>query len=330
MLTTSFGQTWTPIPFNVGNSTGSFTICDGAVTITVTDAFVLTNVTGDVDLNSSIDVFGSISFSEPLNIRVEDRTSNGSNNGDVWQITASSGGWTPFGSEASSSGSNLNLNLTSASNRSGGESTGPVNSLSISKMINGGAVILFYDLDICPVLLPIELLDFNVYPIEDEYVKLEWQTISEINNDFFTIERSIDGINWKELAKINGAGNSSSLLNYNLIDDKPLSGLSYYRLKQTDFNGKSEYFQIKSVTVKGVKNAQIEIYPNPANNQVTLLGNETELTQFKIYNTLGQDVTKFTSIIEKNKQKLVIDLSTLSAGSYYIKTKNNANILHKQ
>jgi len=89
--------------------------------------------------------------------------------------------------------------------------------------------------------LPIELLSFTPQ-IKADQIVLNWTTGTEINNDFFTIERSRDLYGWEVLGFVNGAGNSSVPLSYSFSDLRPLDGLAYYRLKQTDFDGKFEYF----------------------------------------------------------------------------------------
>ncbi len=84
--------------------------------------------------------------------------------------------------------------------------------------------------------LPISLVDFTARP-EGVRVRLEWTTASEENNDFFTVERSADGISFSDLFHVPGAGTSHALLKYLAYDDRPLSGISYYRLRQTDHDG---------------------------------------------------------------------------------------------
>ena len=179
------------------------------------------------------------------------------------------------------------------------------------------------------VPLPVELINFIAH-VQDNWVNLKWQTASEINNDYFTIEKSQNGVVWEQTKKINGAGNSSSQLSYSTVDRQPFLGVSYYRLKQTDFDGQFEYSQIRSINIELSDNSQIEIYPNPTNNKITVMGNQNELEDIIIYNTLGQDVTLLTQQIENNKIKVVIDLTKLSSGIYYIKTKTTANKLYKQ
>lgn len=110
--------------------------------------------------------------------------------------------------------------------------------------------------------LPISLLSFDATANQNQ-VNLSWATASEKNNDFFTIERTVDGIDFEEVGKVAGQGNSSLKNEYTFSDTRPKNGISYYRLKQTDYNGESEYFEVKSVNIqKGdfVSN----VYPNPA------------------------------------------------------------------
>lgn len=177
--------------------------------------------------------------------------------------------------------------------------------------------------------LPIELLDFNAIQVNNQ-VHLTWETASETNNDFFAIERSEDGTDWEEIIQVDGAGNSVSLLSYSAIDSRPSLGISYYRLKQTDFDGQFEYSDIRSVNLERIGNSQIEMYPNPTKSQITIYANPTELADITIYNTLGQDVTFLAREIEKYGSKLVLDFSGLNSGVYYIKTKTTANKVYKQ
>lgn len=95
-------------------------------------------------------------------------------------------------------------------------------------------------------VLPITLLSFTA-EAKDAQVLTSWITASEMNNDFFTIERSADARNFKPIGTVEGAGTSHSMHAYSFIDDAPLSGISYYRLKQTDFDGTATLSEIRSV-----------------------------------------------------------------------------------
>jgi hypothetical protein len=95
--------------------------------------------------------------------------------------------------------------------------------------------------------LPIELLYFNAV-CKNDIVSLNWSTASEINNDYFSIEKSHDGLTFENIGNIQGAGNSNSILNYSYSDANPFTDISYYRLKQTDFNGNNTYSFMVSTT----------------------------------------------------------------------------------
>lgn len=110
--------------------------------------------------------------------------------------------------------------------------------------------------------LPITLISYEAEKFNQE-VKLIWKTSSEINNDYFTIERSIDGENFEEVDIVKGAGNSNAPLTYVSYDNDPHLGTAYYRLKQTDFDGSSSYEGIVSVSFDVIRQNSYNIYPNP-------------------------------------------------------------------
>ena len=176
--------------------------------------------------------------------------------------------------------------------------------------------------------LPIKLLNFDAY-LQNNSVVLQWQTASELNNDYFTIEKSKDNIIWNDLYQIAGAGNSNLILNYTSIDNNPYKGISYYRLKQTDFDGEYSCSAVKAINVYKLTNG-VRIYPNPTNDKAYVVGNEDELKYIKIFNVLGQNVINNILIDEVSEGKRLIDLSKLNSGIYYLKTKTCSNSIYKQ
>lgn len=108
--------------------------------------------------------------------------------------------------------------------------------------------------------LPIVLLEFNVTPA-GSYLDISWVSLTEINNDFYTLYRSYDGINFEQIAIINGAGNSIERLTYTYKDYPSSYGLIYYKLRQTDFDGQFEEFPLAVVTFEGPDNLSPVIYP---------------------------------------------------------------------
>jgi len=185
-------------------------------------------------------------------------------------------------------------------------------------------------IDVDQTPLPIKLVYFKAKPSKEGSVKLEWQTASEINNHFFTVERSLNVLDWEIVSTKDGAGFSSSILNYSAVDSTPFSGLSYYRLKQTDFDGKFEYSAIEAVNLKTRITNNVHIYPNPTNHSIAVQGNPEELSEIKVINGLGQELTKLISISYNDSSSLLIDLSNLANGVYYVKTKTASNIVFKR
>jgi hypothetical protein len=92
----------------------------------------------------------------------------------------------------------------------------------------------------CAIVLPIQLIEFAASE-NNSFINISWATAAEFNNAYFTVERSANGLNWEELKIVNSHGNSSTVQHYETKDEKPISGISYYRLKQTDFNGSYSY-----------------------------------------------------------------------------------------
>ncbi|BDS11648.1 T9SS type A sorting domain-containing protein [Aureispira anguillae] len=179
-----------------------------------------------------------------------------------------------------------------------------------------------------PILLPIQLINFSVEKQSNQSVVLHWQTETETNNDYFMIERSLDGFSWEQLATIKGNGTSSTLSTYRTIDSTPYCGVSYYRLLQTDFDGNIFYSPIKAIRIKKGKN--LKLYPNPTNGQVTLEGNDITQHPIKIYDAMGKDITPFVQPIAPSRIKNTIDLSNLDTGLYYIKTPYKTYTIYKK
>lgn len=112
---------------------------------------------------------------------------------------------------------------------------------------------------------PVELLSFEATSVQQK-VELHWITATELNNDFFTIERSADGQLFQPIATIQGAGTSSQQQTYQATDNQPSSDVLFYRLKQTDFDGQFSYSHTVEVHIEPTK-SQLTVFPNPSKNQ---------------------------------------------------------------
>src|SRR5690554_1421936 len=162
--------------------------------------------------------------------------------------------------------------------------------------------------------LPIELITFDAIK-KDRQVELSWKTATETNNDFFTIARSVDGMDWQNLQYIEGAGNSTQVKDYSWIDNTPYAGISYYRLTQTDFDGTQKTFPIVSVEQKDLE--VLQAYPNPVVHTVTLMGVK-ENQAIRIFNAVGIEVTENTQVSISPSKKTLINMNDLPKGMYYI------------
>ena len=167
--------------------------------------------------------------------------------------------------------------------------------------------------------LPIELISFDVKKSGNE-VDINWITASEINNNYFTILRSDNGINFETIEIVDGAGNSNSPIAYSTTDKAPLTGKNYYRLKQTDFDGKCTYSEIKSVFFG--KAGLYSVFPNPVNSSSEFFVNVPANGEYSvsIFEITGKIVYKQIYTVNENKE---IDLQpenlSLGSGMYHIK-----------
>ena len=182
-----------------------------------------------------------------------------------------------------------------------------------------------------PLSLPIDLMYLNLkHEKNSQEVNIEWQTASEHNNDYFTLERSLTGVDWETITTTHGAGNSSRIIRYSETDPNPHIGVSYYRLKQTDLDGKYNFSPIKSLQIESLNNYSTIPFPNPTNNQIFIENKRLKLGDITIYNTIGENITLLTQPIIVNEMKFQIDLSNFKTGIYYIKTKNISHKIYKE
>lgn len=183
------------------------------------------------------------------------------------------------------------------------------------------------------VPLPIELLSFDVQQCNDN-VCVSWSTASETNNHHFTLEKGNDGVNFDEIATVAGAGNSIKINNYFHTDDKPLKGVSYYRLKQTDYDGKFVYSSVKSVKIDKSSEFSFGIYPNPNNGSILNIAVQSERKEEVL--VVVRDVTgkeSFSKVLlteNPGNNIFAIDLENkLPAGTYFVSATSNQNIYNK-
>lgn len=171
--------------------------------------------------------------------------------------------------------------------------------------------------------LPVELVHWDAFYVDSEVV-LEWTTETEINNDYFVIERSTNGLDWEFLKEVDGAGNSNILIDYSEKDANPELGINYYRLKQIDFDGEEEIFDIKAVDIQTAD--EFEMYPNPTSGFVKITGVSFQLEDIKVYNSVGQ---KLMPEIWNTNGGIELDLSEFQDGTYYVHFNGSVKMLVK-
>jgi hypothetical protein len=173
-------------------------------------------------------------------------------------------------------------------------------------------------------LLPVELLDFKANVINNEYVQLDWSTATEVNNDGFEVLRSNDGINFENIGWVNGIGSATVINNYSYEDREVSEGITYYyQLKQVDYDGQFELFNIVSAKLEGGRNFTIgSLIPNPTsaraivNTAVFSLTNE--VMTVSIYNHIGVLATTMNIELLEGANDVKLEIDNLASGTYFI------------
>lgn len=179
--------------------------------------------------------------------------------------------------------------------------------------------------------LPIQLVSFTATPKEDK-VWVAWKTLTELDNDFFTVQSSVDGLEWGAVQEVKGAGNSSKPKTYEIIDETPFIGKSYYRLKQTDFNGKTAYSKAVEVTIN---EGSIKVFPNPVSEgkiNIQINDNLSEQVQIRLLDSQQRELKSQTFKRNTSQQSTIsMDLpEQLPSGMYYLKIVDKTGIHYKR
>ncbi len=169
--------------------------------------------------------------------------------------------------------------------------------------------------------LPIELLSFEAHVV-NSIVKLKWVTASELNNDFFTVQRSIDGEKFEAIERIPGRGTTSERHTYEALDAFPILGRSYYRLSQTDFDGTTTFSNIVLVEVDRSMGGVVALYPNPIEKSKTLnIQYETaagEEILIQIFDLAGKLVQSTSVNASGGLSTLELEIESDSSGTYIL------------
>jgi hypothetical protein len=167
--------------------------------------------------------------------------------------------------------------------------------------------------------LPVTLTTFNAIK-SNQQVNLSWTTSSEKNSKEFIVERSNNGIDFSSIGSVNAKGNSDQINNYQLVDENPIEGTTFYKIRIVDKDGEYEYSPIQFVDIKNSSDI-FHIYPNPSNNSDITI-EVTEDATVEIYNM--SNVLQHQQFVKKGKSILTVNDKQLTTGIYYalIRTTN--------
>ncbi|MEZ4993056.1 MAG: T9SS type A sorting domain-containing protein [Saprospiraceae bacterium] len=174
--------------------------------------------------------------------------------------------------------------------------------------------------------LPVELASFQAIS-RDKMVELEWTTSSELNNNFFQIEHSLDAIEFYPVGKVKGNGTISEAVTYYFLHRQPADGVNYYRLKQVDFDGSFEYSNIKGVKVNE-RGGGVSIFPNPVTERALVTIKERpEIVKFTFTNLLGQGIDLQPVVTVKGWE---LDISGMATGIYLLRAEFQGKVITKR
>lgn len=178
--------------------------------------------------------------------------------------------------------------------------------------------------------LPIELLSFDAIKNSSK-VDITWQTASEKHNDYFTVERSKDGINFEAIAIVKGSSNSNFIINYGETDFAPINGISYYRLKQTDQNGNFTYSRAVSVNYH-FTTTELKVFPNPNNGdfEINLVGFENKEVLIVVKDVAGKEYFSKVVLTQKEDELIAVDKAGNLPPGVYLVTASSINMLYSK
>lgn len=174
--------------------------------------------------------------------------------------------------------------------------------------------------------LPVDLSAFHARAINNG-VQLDWQTSSELNNDYFAIQHSTDGRNFQTIVYLNGVGESGTLQQYEFTHEAPAIGANYYRLKQFDFDGKSSLSEIRTVHFDSVKD--ILVYPNPVSETLFVkYAFAKQATHVSLKDYLGKTIR--TIAVQSGSAFTSVTVEGLPNGVYILQVLSGDRILFSE
>lgn len=334
------------------SSTGTVTLTDGNINVNEGAALQLSNETVDVIESATSRIEGTVTFAKTLSLEsgsggfsilgvtfvdglndIEDLVvsritgpqgvndgSGGGSIGVTWQLTSPTNpdNWSINFSWASiyDNGNGLSTLFVWRDGGSGfAQLLGPISASGDPRVTQDFIINSFSDYTVTDesVTLPVTLADFGVSQAVDNQVNLTWVTLTELNSDFFQVERSVDGITFSEVGRVEAAGNATDRIEYEYFDREVSGEEAFYRLKIVDLDGTFEYSEIRYIQLSGDRPI---LYPNPANDYLMIpLGSKIENGQITLYDQTGRRVLHHKITSDR------LDLSRYHPGVYVFRLK---------
>jgi hypothetical protein len=173
--------------------------------------------------------------------------------------------------------------------------------------------------------LPVKLISFTANCIGNSTI-FKWETASETNNSYFTIEASTNQNSWATIVKVSGSGNSNAVNSYSFTATENSALNKYYRLKQTDFDGHFTYSDVVAINQCGEEAISVELYPNPATGIISLSSDQdkNQKGSVSVYDILG------VKVFHTEGFPKAIDLTTKPNGIYFLHFTNGTQTIVKK
>ena len=195
----------------------------------------------------------------------------------------------------------------------------------------GTGIIQLDNISINAITLPISLKSFTATPLNRTAALLSFATALEQNNDYFSIERSADGLRFNEIGRVQGAGNSLETREYSYTDNTPLRGINYYRLKQTDYDGKFTFSPVVSLNFDGIDRGNgVRLSPQPVKDQLTVTLEQAfqQDARWELFDLSGRLLQAGTLSAEANN--FSIQAATLTDGAYVLRITGDQQVITRK
>ena len=281
----------------IGNNTGNFDLQGG-------EPLWAFSATDDLAPHTSMnDLFGGVIMGGPIPAAANNPVldPDAPRSPDFWAVVFTN---TNVDGANFNNAARINTTLAEFTNTSNWSTVGGGGNQTITL-----SIVAFTNVGFGGGVFPVELIDFRA-EMEGRRVRLSWITASELNNDYFDVERSVDGLSFEVIGRETGAGTTQDIQEYEFIDNNPLSHTLHYRLRQVDYDGAFTYSQVVQVEGSIQVAATVKVYPNPVANELHV---DNVRGTMQLYTLAGQLLHEY----RLERYENVLDVSGLDRGYYF-------------